>query len=362
LIANAKGRYSSSLETKLDVDFAAIEKGNLEKLLDSIVKEFGRLDITEDDLCGRNRASGFFKTIFTLMHRNKARDWNTDLVISIKHLGKKDKIEFHHIFPKNVLKDKNFDSNEINDIANLTFIGKITNVQISDDFPEKYLNSIAEKKGEEILEEHCIPTNRELWKVENYKEFIKQRRILLTKMLNDYLNSITKNSEPKVPNIDIEQLLSQKEDKNTEFKSSFRWDTKENRVNKKLEFVIGKTICGFMNSENGGTLLIGVDDNGNVLGLDNDYSNVPGDNWDGFQKVLTQYLGNVFGNETCLYWNNLYKINKDGKDVCLISVKPSNKPVYIKNEGQEEFYVRVASKTTPLSISEAQQYIKDRFK
>ena len=117
-----------------------------------------------------------------------------------------------------------------------------------------------------------------------------------------------------------------------------------------------------MNSENGGTLLIGVDDDGNVLGLDNDYSNVPGNNWDGFQKVLTQYLGNVFGNETCLYWNNLYKINKDGKDVCLISVKPSKKPVYIKNEGQEEFYVRVASKTTPLSISEAQQYIKDRFK
>lgn len=190
LIANAKGRYSwGSSETKLDEDLAAIKQGNIEKLLDIITTQFGRLDITLDDLRGKNRTSGFFKTIFTLMHRNRARDWNTDLVISMKHPGKKDKIEFHHIFPKNFLKEK-YDRREINDISNLTFIGKVTNIQISDQNPEVYLSKIVKERGIEILKEHCIPMEKELWKIDRFIDFTDKRRELLLKLINDYLEDI----------------------------------------------------------------------------------------------------------------------------------------------------------------------------
>ena len=190
LIANAKGRYSwGSSETKLDEDSTAIKQGNINKLLDIISGQFGRLEITEEDLKGKNRTSGFFKTIFTLMHKNKARDWNTDLVISMKHPGKKDKIEFHHIFPKNILKDK-YERKEINDIANLTFIGKLTNIKISDQNPDIYLERIINDRGESILNEHCIPTDKELWTVENFIEFTDKRRKLLLKLINDYLEKI----------------------------------------------------------------------------------------------------------------------------------------------------------------------------
>ena len=190
LIANAKGRYSwGSSESKLDEDLTAIRQGNIGKLLDIIAGQFGRLEITEDDLRGKNRTSGFFKTIFTLMHKNGARDWNTDLVISMRHPGKKDKIEFHHIFPKNILKDR-YDRKEINDIANLTFIGKTTNITISDQDPNVYIKKIATEKGLGILKQHCIPEDEELWHTNRFIDFTNERRKLLLELINDYLNNI----------------------------------------------------------------------------------------------------------------------------------------------------------------------------
>ena len=189
LIANAKGRYSwGSSETKLDEDLATIRQGNVAKLLDTLSAQFGRLDITLDDMRGKNRTSGFFKTMFILMHKNKARDWNTDLVISMQHPGKKDKIEFHHIFPKNIL--KNYERKEINDIANLTFIGKVTNIKISDHNPEVYLEAILKERGEGILREHCIPIDKELWKIDRFIDFTNKRRELLLELINKYLDEV----------------------------------------------------------------------------------------------------------------------------------------------------------------------------
>jgi predicted HTH transcriptional regulator len=60
-----------------------------------------------------------------------------------------------------------------------------------------------------------------------------------------------------------------------EFKSSLRWGVPEGGVNKTLEKVIVKTIAGFLNSKDGGTLLIGVADNGTILGLEGDYGSSP---------------------------------------------------------------------------------------
>lgn len=187
LIANSKGRYSwGSTESKMDEDLSAICDNEINLLLVNLEKQFGRLTITEDDLKGKNRKSGFFKTMFILMHKYGAKDWKTNLVISTMHQGKKDKIEFHHIFPKNILKGK-YESKNINDIANLTFIGKITNIKISDDYPEEYMNTIINERGFEILEEHCIPKDENLRKIDNFPKFIEERRKLICNLINNYL-------------------------------------------------------------------------------------------------------------------------------------------------------------------------------
>ena len=65
-------------------------------------------------------------------------------------------------------------------------------------------------------------------------------------------------------------LIAQGEGPKLEFKSSFRWDYKQDKLNRGLENAVLKTLAGFMNGQ-GGTLLIGVDDSGEVLGLEKDY-------------------------------------------------------------------------------------------
>jgi hypothetical protein len=85
----------------------------------------------------------------------------------------------------------NYDKKEIYDIANFTFIVKRTNVLISDEAPEKYLPNVLEKCGQENFKKHCIPTNVDLWKIENYKEFISERRRLLIEMINNYINELS---------------------------------------------------------------------------------------------------------------------------------------------------------------------------
>src|SRR5208283_3043698 len=79
----------------------------------------------------------------------------------------------------------------------------------------------------------------------------------------------------------LRELIAQGESDSLEFKSSFRWDLRENKVNRALEGVVLKTIAGYMNG-NGGTLLIGVADDGRVVGLGHDYPTLKKPDRDGF--------------------------------------------------------------------------------
>lgn len=142
LVANAKGRYSrGSSESMLDQDLTTLRNGGGPKdLLQRLEQQVGRLDFTPNDLVGRATSSGVFKTMFLLFRDRKALDWATSLQISPKHSSASDKIEFHHIFPKAFLKKTRTElvDREINDIANLAFIGSTTNKQISAKTPATY--------------------------------------------------------------------------------------------------------------------------------------------------------------------------------------------------------------------------------
>ena len=82
---------------------------------------------------------------------------------------------------------------------------------------------------------------------------------------------------------DLRVLIAKGESAELEFKSTFRWDLKENKVNRALENVVLKTLAGYMNG-NGGTLLIGVADDGSIVGLENDYKTLKKQDRDGFEQ------------------------------------------------------------------------------
>lgn len=189
IAANAKGRYSrGSSETLLDQDLATLRQdGGAEELIDRLRLQVGRLDISAGELEGRNQRSALFKTMFLAFRAAGAKDWRSNLAIAMDHEGVHHRLQFHHIFPKAVLKAA-YTSREADDIANLCFISGKTNRQISDKEPSDYLPPMIEKAGNAAFENQCIPTAEALLGVNTYKEFLKTRRELIAKRLNEFLS------------------------------------------------------------------------------------------------------------------------------------------------------------------------------
>ena len=136
LAANAKGRFSrGSSETILDQDLATIRNGGgVNELIDRLKQQFGHLEITPEELEGRNQRSALFKTMFLAFRAAGAKDWRSHLAIALDHSGSQHRLQFHHIFPKALLRGS-YTPREADDIANLAFIGGKTNRAISDKAP-----------------------------------------------------------------------------------------------------------------------------------------------------------------------------------------------------------------------------------
>jgi hypothetical protein len=187
LVANAKGRYSrGSSETLLDQDLATLRSGGgAAELTQRLIQQVGRLDFTASDLIGRTSRSGAFKTIFMAFREQGARDWSTNLEISPKHAGTADKIEFHHIFPKACMKRErpDIDSRDIDDIANLAFIGARTNKEIRDRSPREYAGDYPAG----LLQAQRISFADGTDAPKQFEVFVENRRAALALEINRFL-------------------------------------------------------------------------------------------------------------------------------------------------------------------------------
>lgn len=190
LAANAKGRFSrGSSETLLDQDLATLrDGGKVDELIDRLRLQVGRLDITAEELEGRNQRSALFKTMFLAFRANGAKDWRSDLAISIDHSGVQHRLQFHHIFPKAQIK-KHHTAREVDDIANLAFIGGKTNRVILDDPPAKYLPPYIKQRGETAFAAQAIPIDPTLLQLDAYKAFLAARRTQIAAQLNAFLGT-----------------------------------------------------------------------------------------------------------------------------------------------------------------------------
>ncbi len=156
-------------------------------------------------------------------------------------------------------------------------------------------------------------------------------------------------------------LIRTGENAEVEFKSSARWDTRLKRVNKELELVIVRTVAGFLNSQPGGTLLIGVDDMGEAKGLRDDYKTLKKKDKDGFENFFVTLLTSACGKE----FSPLLRIDFPrirGVEICRVSAKPSSKPVYVPgSSGARDLYIRAGNSTRKLNTAEAIEYSRVRW-
>jgi hypothetical protein len=158
-----------------------------------------------------------------------------------------------------------------------------------------------------------------------------------------------------------EELIKAGESKTLEFKSTLRWSLKEDRQDDKgVTHAVLKTIAAFLNTE-GGDLLIGVADDGAIVGIEKDQL----DSDDKFMRHLAQVVRNGLGDRSGTCIDPKTQIVQ-GKTVCLVSCQRSPEPVFLKWKGVEatpdgDFFVRSGPGTVKLGADSAREYIRTRF-
>jgi len=363
------GRYSGQTDQRLDKDvYLSINSQNpIDELIHEIEDQRGRIEIQPTDLEGRGANHPLYRMLYIITKWNKAVDWSNGSPIH-GTIGDYYSIQSHHIFPQSVLYkngydgDNHIDKKVVNEIANRAFITRDTNYQISDNPPSEYLPELIERYPD-ILKKHLIPEDQSLWTVERYEDFLDTRRKLIAGRINEFLQMLKSAAAEEADQevvTDWSELIRKGENNFVEFKSSIRWDYRQSTINKELEYVIAKTISAFMNTE-GGKLIIGLDDDGNILGLEKDYETLGGkNNKDGFLLKLDEIINSYLGKEYHEFVQASVE-NISGKEICIVDISASNTPVYLKRNGGEEFYIRAFASSQPMNIREANDYMNNHW-
>lgn len=353
------GRYTGQTDQKLEADLSIVAKEVQPwgPLRNQIIDQRGRIDVKSSDFEGRNAQHPLYRMAYVLAKANDARDW-----FNGAHLGSTKNsastIIGHHVFPQKLLyksgwnADNHLHRQVVNEIANRAFLANTPLASLSGKAPMDYLPSV-EEKYPGILSAQSIPMDPRLWHLDRYEEFLHQRRNLLASGINDLLNNLISLPET-ISHRSIAELIKMGESTVLEFKSTLHWDVVKNQVNKSLRYSVLKTIVAFMNSE-GGTLIIGVEDSGNLYGLDNDLKSVRGST-DQFEQLIVSIavhnIGPVAAHNIQIRFEVL-----EGVRLCVIAVTAVRGGVYLKTNNGKQFYVRIGNTTQPLDSEDAHEYL-----
>lgn len=347
-LANTIGHYSASSETTLDVDLRVLFKDGGPIDLIDVLRQESRLTVEPTDFARKGERNPLFAMTYLAARKAGAKDWWSGLKLSLNHAGKTHRLQAHHIFPRSLLRKAGYDPEDINEIANLAFVGGATNLGISNKTPSKYLAQIREKYGEAALEAHCIPVDEAVWTIERFPEFLERRRALLAKAVNAFLSGLENASA--LPAVTIEELIAAGESTTVEFKETTAF-----------EGAIAKSVAGFMNAQ-GGTLLIGVTDEGDVVGIGADVQRLKARNGkDAYVHHVTQLLLGGLPKERVPSVKVSIAPLGDAQ-VCRVDVPPAPEPVFIKHNGAHTLFVRVGNLTKPFDAREQQAYVREHFR
>ena len=348
-------RYSSSTESKLAQDI---------KRIDQILREkrpnYDELKVflnSPQDLIetGFSAGNSYCKAVLCLLAYYEPKDFrdNGKVILDNSWLKMANSKNYHHFFPKSYLKKQGI-GNE-NSIVNITLVGADLNKRkIRAKAPSIYIQDfLDENEGlTNSIKSHLIENIDDFGIYsDDYSVFLEKRAKAIFKALK---NRIELKNKEVVEDPELKELILIGENEKLELKSTLRYDLRENKVNKKLEFVIAKTVSAFLNSE-GGILIIGVDDESNALGLEKDIETLSKKDIDGFElhlrNIIKKHLGSNFEKYLKVTFPTI-----DEKTICKIQIFKSGKPVFATFEGKENFYVRNGNSSIPKNRAEQSEY------
>ncbi|WP_309493710.1 GmrSD restriction endonuclease domain-containing protein [Candidatus Hecatella orcuttiae] len=192
LLALWQGRYSGSAETTLQEDINKIKNSRtFGEAVNQLIGELRVDSINKEAIKNAIHYQGegrFFKLLLYLItYRNEAVDWFTGVRIGYtthNEINKDFTIEEHHFFPRSLLRSVGIKKEERELLGNITFINPGTNKRLRYQ-PYTYIQKYGIDKSE--LQKQLIPLDENLWKLQNYKDFIEKRSELIAEEINKFL-------------------------------------------------------------------------------------------------------------------------------------------------------------------------------
>ena len=270
----------------------------------------------------------------------------------------KSPVERHHLYPKSYLSSLGIASpRETNQIANYALVEWNDNIAISDQPPAEYLPAYWERlTPKEQVDQaywHALPDG---WEAMEYKDFLEARRKGIAKVIADGFGRLTHGETVTEEADTYQHRIDKGEGMLVEFKTTLRVNLHTGQPDPKMEHAVLKTLAAFLNSS-GGTLFIGVNDNSEVVGLDQDQF----PNEDKMLLHLDELIKARLGGSAfaCLK-PEIGEIN--GKKFLAVECKPSKQPVFLKTGNEEVFHIRAAASSPALPGKQALDYITQHFK
>ena len=270
-------------------------------------------------------------------------------------------IERHHLFPKGYLKTQMISgTREINQIANYAYVEGADNMKISDRPPLEYTPQLKARFSQVELTRmyrcHALPEN---WERMEYQTFLKERRGLMAQIIFEGYRALMyglKSPVSQSEEFDLGMILDGGESEAVEFKSTLRINLHTDREDKRMELAVLKTLAGFLNT-NGGTLIVGVSDDGAPVGVEADKFSS--------EDKMSLHLVNIvkarMGAQAMIPLHMRFE-DHEGRRVLAVRCMQSPVPVFVKDGEIERFYIRTGPATTELSAGQTQAFIKQRFK
>jgi len=358
--AHTWARYTAQTNQRLEHDLSLIvrEPDPWDALCDQIIDQRGRIEVKASDLEGRGSGHPLYRMTFVIAKAHGAVDWSNGVSLGMTH-GQAYRIHSHHIFPTSILYQNEYDSEShlhrkiVNEIANRAFLTAETNLELANKPPEVYLSQVEERYPGALVKQF-IPMDPALWKVKRYPDFLEARRQLIAQRINDFMDGLI--AEPEIVHRrPIGELVSLGESATLEFKSTLQWDVMQNQVNKQLRFSVLKNIAAFLNTA-GGTLVIGVEDDGHVLGLEQDLKTMQNSK-DRFEQALMSLVRDRIGAEFAPFLKTRFE-EIDRQTVCVVDVDRAPEPAFMEGPRGKEFYTRLGNTTRTLDPEETMRYVQ----
>ena len=324
----------------------------------------------------RSRRSAAYKAIHVLLmgYEFGCRDFIENKTTGVMTFFN-DRIDVHHIFPQTWCKKNGIPASIYNSIVNKTPLSAATNRFIGGKAPSLYLKrierrfSLSSEALDDILRTHLIEPDH--LRNDDFEAFFNTRIEALSDIVSKAMGKpVVKDQGANEEERDVEEPEEDDEDAEAvdlidmirdgesdvvEFKSTLRTNLHTNKPDKKIEYTVLKTLAGFLNTK-GGTLVIGVSDDGTPVGIEAD--NFP--NPDKMSLHLTNIVNAQLGPTAMTLIHTSFDDFENSR-VLVANCQRSPTEVYVRDGNVQRFYVRTGPATTELTGSNMVEYITQRY-